>query len=374
MDNKEASRSWFCVLNNPQEVYTGEPHEIAEQCLAEWVTDHPTRTGAVAYCLSSEGLHHLHMVLEDAQKARFSALKKLYPKAHLEPTKGNKEQAEDYINKRGKFQEKGEAVLYIAKFGEIKANRGARRDLEIIDDMLREGKTPSQIYDVDFAFRRYESMIRAEFFRRRRNNTPLVRDVVVYWHVGESRTGKSYEQIKAMEKHGEDEVYVVTDYRHGFDLYSGERVLILDEYKGQLPYNQLLIILDRYRSQVAARYANVVGLWTEVHITSVFPPERVYEKMVDDQKDIDTLTQLMRRISFMVYHWVEGDEFKQFEIPASEYHDYRGLRIRATTPPTVFEELPDDTPIPFSFTQTAGSQQQITTPQTLEEDDGQLPF
>lgn len=97
MESKASSKSWFCVFNNPQEVYSGEPEVIAEQVLEEWVKDHPTRTGAVAYCVSADGLHHLHMVLEDTNKARFSALKKAYPKAHLEPTMGNKQQAEDYI-------------------------------------------------------------------------------------------------------------------------------------------------------------------------------------------------------------------------------------------------------------------------------------
>ena len=88
MESKASSKSWFCVFNNPQEVYSGEPEVIAEQVLEEWVKDHPTRTGAVAYCVSADGLHHLHMVLEDTNKARFSALKKAYPKAHLEPTMG----------------------------------------------------------------------------------------------------------------------------------------------------------------------------------------------------------------------------------------------------------------------------------------------
>jgi hypothetical protein len=369
-----ASRSWFCVLTNPQAIYNGEPSEIAEQALAEWVTGHPTRTGAVAYCISAAGLIHLHLVLEDFNKARFSAVKSAYPKAHIEPTQGNKSEAESYIQKTGKYAEKGEQVIYIARQGEIIGRQGKRRDIDLIADLLKAGKTPNEIYDVNFTFRRYADLIKAEFFRLRKRSTPRIREVTVYWHVGESRTGKTFEHSALMDKYGDDEVYLLTDYRNGFDLYNGEKVLFMEEFRGQMQYNQLLIILDKYRAQIGARYANIMALWTEVHITSVFPPERVYSNMVKEHEDIDTLTQLMRRISYVVYHWVEGDEFKRFEIPASEYHDYRGLRVRATTPPTVFEDMPDDTPIPFSFTQTAGSQQQITTPQTLEEDDGQLPF
>ena len=101
------SRSWFCVWDNPQNYYVGmEPQEMAEAALDTWISAKPTRSGAVAYCISARGLIHFHMVLEDDSKPRFSALKKLYPHAHLEPTIGNKEQAEDYINKRGKDEEK----------------------------------------------------------------------------------------------------------------------------------------------------------------------------------------------------------------------------------------------------------------------------
>ena len=36
---------------------------------------------------------------------------------------GNKQQAEDYIQKLGKFEEKGEQVIYIARYGEIKGKQ-----------------------------------------------------------------------------------------------------------------------------------------------------------------------------------------------------------------------------------------------------------
>ncbi len=68
------SKSWFCVLNNPQEIYKGDPKEIAEAVLAEWIGDSLTRSGAVAYCISALGLIHLHTVFEDNTV--------IYPPAH----------------------------------------------------------------------------------------------------------------------------------------------------------------------------------------------------------------------------------------------------------------------------------------------------
>ncbi|MDR0325090.1 MAG: hypothetical protein LBI19_03220 [Oscillospiraceae bacterium] len=348
MDSKELSRSWFCVLNNPQEVYSGEPHEIAHHALDAWVTDQPTRTGAVAYCISADGLIHLHMVLEDSNKARFSALKKTYPKAHLEPTKGNKQQAEDYINKRGKFAEKGEQVIYIAQFGEIKGNQGQRRDIEIIQELLEQGKTPNEIFENNLGYRRYEKMVRDHYYQNRARNTPALRDVKVCWHTGETGTGKSYIRILKIEEYGEDDVYVVSDFKNGFDKYNGEKVIILDEFKGQMPYYLLLMILDKYKIQVPCRYTNVYSLWSEVHITAKVPLENVYKSMVESDRNIDTIDQLKRRIHEMVYHYKDGEEFKSHAVPMSEYRDYETLKRSVdVVPDWVRQTEQEDGQLPF---------------------------
>ncbi len=46
-----------------------EPINIAETVLKLWYEESPTRTGAVAYCISAEGLIHLQMVLEDTNQS-----------------------------------------------------------------------------------------------------------------------------------------------------------------------------------------------------------------------------------------------------------------------------------------------------------------
>ena len=124
----EVSKSWFAVLNNPAERgYTGTPQEICEQLRDEWIRDSTTRSGAWAYCVSAAGLHHIHMVLEDKVAMRFSMVKKSYAEGmHFEATKGNKQQAEDYINKRHPYDEKGEQVLCVVHAGEIHGRQGKR--------------------------------------------------------------------------------------------------------------------------------------------------------------------------------------------------------------------------------------------------------
>ena len=328
MDAREKARSWFCVLNNPIDCFVGEVSEIAEMALELWYSGHPTRTGAVAYCISPAGLHHLHMVLEDSNMARFSALKSSYPKAHLEPTKGTKEQAEDYIQKKGKFVQKGEEVLYIARFGEIKGNQGARKDFEVIEELIAQGKAPREIMSMNFGYRRYERMIRQAFYDKRIKETPFKRDVRVIYHVGESGTGKSYESVKLVDIHGEDAVYMWGDYeRGGVDNYNGQPILFMDEFRGQLFYATLLKVLDGYKIEMGARYSNVMPLWTEVHITSVFPPEKLYDEMVKKHQSTDTIQQFLRRIDMIVYHWIDEDaKYCHFDMPMNQYVDYEALK------------------------------------------------
>lgn len=318
------SKSWFCVFNNPEEHgYTGSPDEILEKLRDEWINDSPTRTGAWTYCISADGLRHVHMVLEDQKAMRFSAIKKSYAVGmHFEPTKGSKDDAENYINKRGKYAEKGEKVLTVVKYGEIKGAQGSRRDLEVIEELINKGYTPAQIFESSFSFIRYEKLVRSAYWQKKLKDTPARREVIVYWHVGESGTGKSYTYLDLIDKYGRDRVYMVSDYDSGFlDSYEAEPVLFLDEYRGQLRYATLLSVLGGYTTQIHCRYKNVYMIWNEVHITSVKTPEEVYQNLIadDSEQKIDTYEQLRRRINYIVYHWKDCSGFHECQIPMNEF-------------------------------------------------------
>jgi hypothetical protein len=326
------ARSWFCIFNNPRDHgFSGTEQEICDAVAEIWMMDNPQRVCAVLYCVSAEGLEHLHAVFEDTKTMRFSLIKKLFPSMHIEPTKGNKQQAEDYINKRGQWEEKGEKIIAKTQMGEIKGAQGQRRDIEIIGEMLEQGKTPKEILESSFGNYRYESMIRKAFFAKRDSETPIVRDVKKYYHVGESGSGKSYSAVQLAEQYGEGNVFVMTDYGNGaFDGYNGELYLVLDEFRGQMRFSTLMHVQDKYKATFPARYSNIRGLWTETHICTVLPPERLYAKMVTENSDYDAYLQLKRRIDFIVYHWIDEDgKYRQFEMPMSEYIDYETLKRTA---------------------------------------------
>lgn len=354
------SRSWFVVFNNPEEIITykrdssGEyvldsnndkiiessissdlagktPEEICDACLKLWVGDSETRTGACSYCISAKGLHHLHMVLEEAAPVRFSKVKAVFPRAHLEPTRGTKAEAENYINKLGVWGEKGEQIVCIKYHGEIKGRQGQRSDLETVEQMLNDGIHPNDILLKSLKYEKYDSMIKQHYFRIKKENAPIEREVKVYWHVGPSGCGKTHVLHELSEQYKND-LYLVSNYTTGYlDDYIGESVLFLDEFRGQIPFATLLTMLQGYTSRFHARYHNVVGLWTEVHITSVFPPERLYKKMVDaTDQDIDTIEQLKRRITGIFYHWRDKEEnYCKYYCGMSDYISYQRLVLDA---------------------------------------------
>lgn len=317
--NSTSSRSWFVVLNNPTEHYpelvSKSEKEICKFLAEKWLNGGKNRTGAWLYCISKDGLHHIHMVLESQSKARFSSVKKAYEKSHIEPTLGNKQQVEDYINKRGAFEEKGEVIVYKHQVGEIVGKQGKRSDLAGIKEMIEQGLTPSQIRAENPDFYRLTDCIDKMFFDYKLANTACIREVKVYWHFGETATGKSYECFKHMQEKGRDRVYFCSgEQKNPFDSYQAQEEVWIDELRETSPYFNfptLLSVCDKYTAPLSARYCDKLQLWREVHITSPLLPAEVFPYGRDKN---DKLQQLNRRITSYIYHYIDKNgSYQQFE-------------------------------------------------------------
>ena len=335
MGNSKTSRSWFCVFNHPEEhgFEDMEPQQVIEAMKDRWMRMRPDGACALTYCIAASGTPHVHAVFEAEQPVRFTAVQKAFPGMHIEPTKGSKAEAEDYINKVGKYEEKGEEVLCKAACGEIRGHQGKRKDWDAIDEMLAAGMKPEEIFAQSARYRRNTKEIREAHMAQLMSDQPYEKDMLVIYHVGKPGTGKSYSQIELKEKYPDD-VYVMSDYSGGgLDRYNGERILFMDEFRGQLKFNDFLMMLDKYIVQHHARYSNPYGLWTEVHITSVLPPEEVYYKMVPNNRDRenDSFEQMLRRITIVRYHEQIDGEYYTYDKPADEYMMYEELIAEANS-------------------------------------------
>jgi hypothetical protein len=237
---------------------------------------------------------------------RFTYIKNnIYKGCNIQETKGNKKQALDYIHKRGVFAEKGETIEFTVYHGEINGRQGARRDLEDIYKRLQAGETPKDIMaDTPKAYV-HQNVIKQMYFDIRNDNTPIVRPVKVYWHTGRSGSGKSYERILLSQLYAEDDIYYLTAFNSGaFDNYNGQKILWIEDFRGEFKLQELLRLLDVYKAEIPARFCNIKALWEEVHITSVLTPQQCYPRATED--NFDRIEQLLRRITNIVYHFKDN--------------------------------------------------------------------
>ena len=341
------SRAWMVTvqIKNMQAIGLSEeeyrdPEYLADVLTTLWNGSGKDRTCAVAVCESADGCYHAHMALY----GNTTTLKKVSDilfQSHVEPQLGGKKDLTSYLLKQEKYADKDEEILCVKNIEAIQDVKGKRSDFEIIEEMLIKGFTPQQILDTKFSFYKYERMILHAYIDQKIRDSPIKQDIYCEYHVGESGAGKTYYYNQLCEKHGADNIYILTDYDNnasgGLDTYmkiGAPPILFMDEFKGfGITYEKLLIMLNGYtRMQTHSRYANTYNLWKTVIITSVYPPEIIYCNMVrEEYRDIDSFAQLMRRITKVVYHYKENDEYKTHTIDSRDYIDYEDLRNKAIT-------------------------------------------
>lgn len=126
------------------------------------------------------------------------------------------------------------------------------------------------------------------------------------WSYGETGVGKTR---AVYARYPIDEIYV-KDESKWWDGYRGQQVILFDDFRGQIPFNVMLRILDRYpyAGQVKGGYCNINS--PVIVITSSLRPNKVY--MSDKLQKEDSLKQLLRRIDY-VYELRRNGDFHEVE-------------------------------------------------------------
>lgn len=308
---------------------------LADVLSALWNGSGKGRSCAVAVCQSADGCYHAHMALYGNTTTLKKVSDILY-QSHVEPQLGGKKELTAYLLKQGKYEEKDESILHVKDIEAVQDVQGKRSDKEAIGEMLIKGMTPQQILETSFDFYKFEKMILHAYRDKRIREAPLTQSVYCEYHVGDSGAGKTYYYNQLCEKEGADNIYLLTDYDNnasgGLDEYmkiGAPPILFMDEFKGfGISYEKLLVMLNGYsRMQTHCRYTNAYNLWNTVIITSVYPPEVIYRNMVASvNRDVDSYTQLIRRINKIVYHYKENGEYKTYTVDRNDYTNYTELR------------------------------------------------
>lgn len=200
----------------------------------------------------------------------WSNFKKLLGEGHYEMRRGTAKQAADYCKKDGQFVE----------FGEI-TRQGERTDWTAATAAVLSG---TSIVEVIQEQPQLLPAIRALERLKNLSIAPVEREVHVVWLHGSPGSGKT--------KYVWDLHPSVYSKPSGswWDGYEGEDVLLLDDFDADIPYQELLKVLDRYKYRVPVKGGYVGARWTKVYITSNAHPDTFYKYQSNRQA-------LVRRIS-----------------------------------------------------------------------------
>lgn len=237
-------------------------------------------------CPTTERQHHQGFIAFHNTRASCKATAKLIWGSNIQgkcgPCNGTVEQNFDYTGKDGNFTELGE-----------KPSQGARTDLNNLVESIRSGEKSSDDICLEdpVMYHMYgRTLTKAEdILLRKRYRTEMTEGT---WYFGYTGVGKSH---VAFEGYDPETHYVkpIGEKDCGWwDGYTGQETVIINEYRGQLPYSELLDLMDKWPKFVSRRGREPVPfLAKRLIVTSSLAPAEVYHNLAEK----DSLSQLYRR-------------------------------------------------------------------------------
>jgi len=143
-----------------------------------------------------------------------------------------------------------------------------------------------------------------DIFNNKQKSNRFIKAPEVIWTYGPTGTGKTLEAFN----NGAEPV----EYENGFFSDWGDsRCIVIEEMRGQIPYDKILQLLDQYHNYYKV---NIKGGYKlidldKIYITSPYHPKDVYKRQVNKT---DSINQLLRRITKIVY---TGDKPEDEYVP-----------------------------------------------------------
>ena len=239
--------------------------------------------------------------------------------ANCEPRRGKPKEASGYC-KKGTRDAENYSVFFDnpspdwngKEFGIISA-QGERTDLKEMVTAISNGETSVEdiIMEQPEYYHKYGRTLdkATDILMRKQFRTSMTKGT---WYYGKTGVGKSH---LAFEGYHPDTHYLFKDDKNWQDGYCQQKIVIINDFRGNIPYEKLLTLVDKYPHTLSRRGREPMPFTSEhVIITSSLPPEKVYWRRDEE----DSLDQLYRR-------------FEVFEITRDEEGSLDSLKLHRRT-------------------------------------------
>lgn len=238
---------------------------------------------AIYYIIGKEiapgtGTPHLQGYVYWKSPRAFRSMKKLQKRAHWAKAIACAEVNRTYCSKGGDFLEQGECP-----------KQGKRSDLNVIKNKIAEGlkvdtiavENPEMFHQYGRTLNKIEDILMRKKFR-----TVMTKGI---WLWGDTGTGKSH---KALENFSPETHYIYPNDNGWWDGYCQQETVVLNDFRGEIPYNLMLQMVDKWPFTVKRRGREPLPFISKtVIITSSLPPEEIYKRREEE----DNIAQLIRR-------------------------------------------------------------------------------
>jgi len=217
--------------------------------------------------------HHYQGYVQFKKPISLRSASLLIPKAHIEVAQGSPEQCKAYSTKNETRAPGCKPVEQGTMSGQ-----GTRTDWSMVRSSIEKGAS-----ELDLALeytglfiRHYKGMTKIRKLIRDSNAHPYRQvKAICYW--GPSGTGKTfriYDRYKGdIKRLYRPDLSTQTVW---FDGYDGQEAILFDDYKGQIPLQSLLQILDPYPKNLPVKGDFVLARYTRVFFTSNTDPSGWY--------------------------------------------------------------------------------------------------
>lgn len=269
------ARSYQITQNNPSK------YNITRESFKETIL----KFKPIYYCISEEiGIKektpHYHAYFKCSSPVRFSTCKKRFKYAHIEQALGSATDNRNYLMKTDKYIDKNETLIDFEEAGEIPQTTKEKRLSEKAEVLqkIKDGKTNLEIIEENenllFHLKDIEN-IRQEYLKEKYSTE--FRDVCCTFIYGATET---YKTTFVYSHYNAKDIFRIYNYQNLnslWDGYTGQPVILFDEFKGQIPIELMLILTDRFPVlNLNARYNNKIAMYSQVYFCTNENFDKIY--------------------------------------------------------------------------------------------------